>query len=140
MQDSLEYFFEPFIKEPEKMLPANMPEDVFDIVYVQSLDLLHAMSDTQQAQALNVDIITNIVADILRLHDIYDLYKDNLTGLVVIYASWVVLESLRREGVIDLKSVGFEDLSDNEILKDKLIQYSEAFQKKLSTEKIKQKK
>lgn len=137
MQETQYYFSDEFARNPNSMLPSKMPEDIFDIVYVQSLDLLHAMSQEAKPHALNIDIITNIVADILRMHDIYDLYKENLTGLVVIYASWIVLESLKREKTVTFEDVGFDELFDNEKLKDMLIKHSHAFQKKLSTEIIK---
>ncbi|KIM10541.1 MAG: hypothetical protein KU37_09555 [Sulfuricurvum sp. PC08-66] len=138
--DVLKQFIKRFEHDPMLMLPSHLPEDIFDVVYLQSLALLHAMGEQASTEDLDVDFLVNIVANILRMHDIYDMYRDDLSGLVVVYASWVILESLRREGAITFVEIGFDKLFDNDLLKDMLIVHAHAFQKKLSFEKIGRKK
>ncbi len=114
-------------KEPDLMLPANLPEDIFDLIFIQSHTLLNAIG-SDHVSTLDVDIITNIVSDILRIYDIYDIYKDNLASLVVMYASWVILESLDREGRIRLQKCTFETLFDNDLLMQALQEHHKAFE------------
>ncbi len=124
-----------FEQHPEYMLPAYVPEDIFDQIFLESHDLLNAIGEKEQYQ-LDVASITNIVSDILRIYDIYELYKENLAGLVVMYASWVILESLSREGRISYKKADFEMLFDNEALQEELVAHQEAFRHAIGTEVI----
>ena len=64
------------------------------------------------------------------------MYKNNISGLVVMYASWIVLESIKREDSISFKSVGFDKLFDNEVLTVQLMLHNEAFQRKISQEVV----
>ena len=124
-----------FEKDPALMLPSNLPEDIFDPIFVQSHALLHSVG-AQGLEHLDVSMLTNIVADILRIYDIYDLYKDNLAGLVVMYASWVVLESLARENSIVYQESSFETLFDNDRLAAEILAHDEAFRRSISHEVI----
>ena len=129
-----------FEEKPELMMPANIPEDIFDIIYLQSFSLIHAMAGHQDVKGLEIGFISNIVSDILRMHDIYDMYKENISGLVVMYASWIILEALRRDKTIEMTPVGFDTLFDNELLTQKLMTHNEAFQRKISIEVIREHK
>ena len=124
-----------FETEPLLMLPTNLPEDLFDVVFVESLALLNAMGEGT-AKDLQVQVVTNIVSDILRVFDIYDMYKENLSGLVLIYATWTILESLQRENQISYDPPTFETLFDNELLSKQLIVHHDAFKRKISSEII----
>ena len=124
-----------FEAEPSLMLPTNLPEDLFDVIFVESLALLNAMGEGT-AKDLQVQVVTNIVSDILRVFDIYDMYKENLSGLVLIYATWTILESLQRENQINYDSPTFETLFDNELLSKQLIVHHDAFKRKISSEVI----
>ena len=124
-----------FEQHPEYMLPALIPEDIFDQIFLEAHDLLNAIG-TQQPYELEVVTITNIVSDILRIYDMYELYKDHLAGLVLIYASWVILESLHREGRISYRQPDFKMLFDNEVLQKELVAHQEAFRHAIGTEII----
>lgn len=124
-----------FEQHPELMLPKNLPEDLFDEIFLQSHDLLNAIGAVGEYQ-LDVVSLTNIVSDILRIYDIYELYKENIAGLVVMYASWVILESLKREGRIDYEEADFEVLFDNEALQEVIVANQEAFRHAIGTEVI----
>ncbi|MDH5465303.1 MAG: hypothetical protein OEW60_06700 [Thiovulaceae bacterium] len=124
-----------FEAEPSLMLPTNLPEDLFDVIFVESLALLNAMGEGT-AKDLQVQVVTNIVSDILRVFDIYDMYKENLSGLVLIYATWTILESLQRENQINYDPPTFETLFDNELLSKQLIVHHDAFKRKISSEVI----
>lgn len=126
-----------FQEHPELMLPSNIPEDIFDTIYLQAYVLIHSMAGEERLDGFDIDFITNIVSDILRIHDIYDMYKENISGLVVMYASWIILESLKRENRIQYKEVTFDKLFDNELLSAQLMLHNEAFHKKISSEVIK---
>ena len=117
-------------ENPELMLPGNIPEDMFDLLFVQSHALLNSV-DKESVGHLNLEILTNIVSDILRVYDIYELYKDNIGGLIVMYASWVILESLKREELIDFESCSFDNIFDNEVLMRIIENNQDAFEKHL---------
>lgn len=118
--------------EPELMLPGNIPEDLFDIFFLESHALLNNI-DATNIKEVNVDLLTNTVSDILRVYDIYELYKDNIGALVIIYASWIILESLKREEVIDFPSCTFDTIFDNDCLMETLKEHHAAFQKHIQT-------
>jgi hypothetical protein len=118
--------------EPELMLPCNIPEDMFDILFVQSHALLNSI-ESKDVQSLVVDELTNLVSDILRIYDIYDLYKDNMAALVVMYASWIILESLQRSGEIDEESTDFNMLFDNDTLMASMQKHQKLFEKTIQT-------
>ena len=118
--------------EPELLLPSNIPEDMFDVLFVESHALLNAMNK-DVSTSLIVDDLTNNVSDILRIYNIYDLYKDNLAGLVVMYASWIILESLRRSQEIDTDPVDFEKLFDNDTLMIAIEKHQIFFEKTIKT-------
>ena len=124
-----------FEGQPSLMLPTELPEDIFDVVFVESLSLLNAMGDGT-AKNLQLQVVTNIVSDILRVFDIFDMYKENLSGLVLIYATWTVLESLQRENLITYEPPTFETLFDNELLSAQLVIHHDAFKRKISSEVI----
>ena len=117
-------------ENPELMLPGNIPEDMFDLLFVQSHALLNSV-DKERVGHLNIEMLTNIVSDILRVYDIYELYKDNIGGLIVMYASWVILESLKREELIDFESCSFDNIFDNEVLMRIIESNQDAFEKHL---------
>ena len=123
-------------EEPELMLPGNIPEEVFDILFIESHALLNSV-DGSNVIHLALDELTNIVVDILRIYDLYDLYKDNVGGLLVMYASWIILESLRRSEEIDMKACSFEMLFNNEVLMQALSTHHEAFEKTIQTINVK---
>lgn len=113
---------------PELMLPGNIPEDLFDKLFLESHALLNNV-DGENVSELKVELLTNIVSDILRVYDIYELYKDNIAALVVIYASWIILESLRREETITFPSCSFDTIFDNDCLMETLQTHHVAFTK-----------
>lgn len=118
--------------KPELMLPCNIPEELFDILFVQSHALLNSIQ-SESISSLVVNELTNMVVDILRVYDLYELYKDNLAGLIVMYASWIILESLRRSESIDEDPVSFEHLFDNDKLMLVIEKHKEAFEKTIQT-------
>lgn len=118
--------------EPELMLPGNIPEDLFDLLFLESHTLLNSVDKTKVG-AVNVDLLTNIVSDILRVYDIYELYKDNISALVVMYATWVILESLKREETIEFPSCSFETIFDNDLLMQTLERHHVAFEKHIQS-------
>ena len=119
-------------EEPELMLPGNIPEEVFDILFIESHALLNSV-DSSNVIHLALDELTNIVVDILRMYDLYDLYKDNVGALLVMYASWIILESLRRAEEIDMEACSFDMLFNNEALMQALETHHEAFEKTIQT-------
>ena len=118
--------------EPELMLPSNIPEELFDMLFLESHALLNSVDKTKMDQ-LDVNLLTNIVSDILRVYDIYELYKDNIAALVVMYASWIILESLKREETIDFPSCSFDTIFDNDLLMETLETNHLAFEKHIQT-------
>ena len=118
--------------EPELMLPSNIPEELFDRLFLESHALLNSVDKTKMEQ-LDVNLLTNIVSDILRVYDIYELYKDNIAALVVMYASWIILESLKREEKIDFPSCSFDTIFDNDLLMETLETHHLAFEKHIQT-------
>lgn len=124
-----------FEENPQLMLPQSLPEDIFDIIFVEAHLLLNAVGTSDMAH-LRVEFLTNIVSDVLRMHDIYDLYKEHLAGLVVMYGSWVILESLSRAKTIFYKPPTFEMLFDNEVLSKELLKHQEFFKRSISQEVI----
>jgi len=115
-------------EEPELMLPCNIPEDLFDMLFIESHALLNSVDASKEVH-IEVNLLTNIVSDILRVYDIYELYKDNIAALVVMYASWIILESLRREETIEFESCSFDTIFDNDRLMESLEQHHAAFEK-----------
>jgi len=118
--------------EPELMLPCNIPEDIFDMLFLESHTLLNSV-DSTKPQNIHVETLTNIVSDILRVYDIYELYKDNIAALVIMYASWVILESLKREELIDFPDCSFDTIFDNDKLMQILEVHHTAFEKHIQT-------
>ena len=118
--------------EPELMLPCNIPEELFDILFVQSHAILNSI-ETTEVQSLVVNELANIVSDILRIYDIYDIYKDNLAALIVMYASWIILESLQRSGEIEKESADFNMLFDNDALMLSIEKHQKLFEKTIQT-------
>ena len=120
--------------KPELMLPSNIPEDLFDMLFIESHTLLNSVNTTKVGELeLELNLLTNIVSDILRVYDIYELYKDNIAALVVMYASWIILESLKREDTIDFPSCNFDTIFDNDLLMQTLETHHTAFEKHIQT-------